>query len=110
MGCGASSTRIVNSQGKRSAAEIIFQKYDKDRSGKLERGEFQKMCMSMGYHLTKEELDLDMKLLDLNGDGKIGYSEFVAWWKTENRFANLQWTADRLKLIDTLGESFQKYN
>ena len=64
----------------------------------------------MGYHLKDEELELDMKLLDLNGDGQIGYNEFVQWWKTENRFAQLQWSPDRLKLIDALTEKFRQFD
>ena len=88
----------------------MFQKYDKDNSGKLDKSEFQKLCMAMGYNLTNQELELDMKLLDLNGDGKIGYMEYSKWWKTEKRFTHLQWTPDRLKLIETLSENFKIYD
>ena len=111
MGCGASSqVKIVNSKGLRTAAEILFQRYDKNNSGKLNEKEFRQLCRDLGYHLTQEEVDLDMKLLDLNGDGRIGYHEFIKWWKSENRFQKLQWGPERLKLIHELSEKFAQYS
>jgi hypothetical protein len=86
-----------------------FQKYDKNNSGKLNEKEFRHLCRDLGYHLTQQELDLDMKLLDINGDGRIGYQEFIQWWKSDNRFQKLQWGPERLKLIHQLSEKFAKY-
>ena len=52
-----------------------FEKFDKDHSGKISVDEFKEMCHELGYLLSPAEMDMDVKLLDTNGDGKIGYEE-----------------------------------
>jgi hypothetical protein len=74
----------------------------------LEKSEFKQLCRGLGYNLTDQELDLDMKLLDPSGDGEINYSEFSVWWKSDRRFANLQWNADRMKVIEELFKQFKR--
>lgn len=110
MGCGSSNQRHYRKDIKnRTAAEIMFNKYDTSRNGKLEKSEFRQLCRSLGYNLTNSELELDMKLLDLSGDGQISYSEFSDWWKSDRRFANLQWNTDRLGVVEELSKQFKKY-
>ena len=53
-----------------------FKKYDTDRSGTIERGEFTKLMHSYGY---SGNMDDALAALDKNGDGKISFHEFLAW-------------------------------
>jgi hypothetical protein len=40
----------------------------------------QKLTQELGQPLNDEEARLAMTFLDENGDGKVDYMEFVAWW------------------------------
>ena len=77
MGCGSSRANVPNASVPRSAAEIMFRKYDTSGDGNLNKSEFKKLCQALGYKLTDQELELDMKLLDLGGDGKISFQECI---------------------------------
>lgn len=106
MGCGTSTTRITSLPQKRSVAEIMFHKFDKSQDGKISKKEFRAMCHAMGYNLSPQELDLDMQLLDIDGDGKIGLNEFNLWWHKGGKLSGLKWTGNRQVLIETLTEKF----
>jgi Ca2+-binding EF-hand superfamily protein len=76
MGCAASTnSNRPNGRIPRSAAEIMFRKYDTSGDGSLSKSEFKKLCQSLGYKLTDQELEYDMKMLDLSGDGQISFAE-----------------------------------
>ena len=54
---------------KKDPVSLLFNKYDKDKSGKISKREFYDLCFAMGYRLADEELALDMQLLgDKNGN------------------------------------------
>ncbi|GMH70566.1 hypothetical protein TrRE_jg2156 [Triparma retinervis] len=54
-----------------------FIKADKDKSGYLDRKEFKECLRSSGLGFTKREINVMMTEVDLDGDGKITYEEFV---------------------------------
>jgi len=54
-----------------------FKKADKDESGYLDRKEFKVCLKSSGLGFTKKEINCMMSEVDLDGDGKITYEEFV---------------------------------
>lgn len=65
---------------RRHDAAKLFQKYDDDKSGVLDRGEF------LGLHaeltmkgLTRHSADKALEDMDFNGDGKIQFNELVMW-------------------------------
>lgn len=58
----------------------IFDSFDKDKNGYLEKDEIKKVSEELGKPLTPEELDKVMKMMDLNKDGKISFDEFYVWW------------------------------
>lgn len=66
---------------KQSTAAIVFEKYDTDKSGTIERKEFTKLCYEMGYHLTPQQVGAAMLLLDKDSNGVISFEEFNAWWQ-----------------------------
>ena len=54
-----------------------FIKADKDKSGYLDRKEFKDCLKASGLGFTKKEINVMMTEVDLDGDGKITYEEFV---------------------------------
>jgi Ca2+-binding EF-hand superfamily protein len=67
-------------------SQIVFEKHDADGSGFINAAELRSLCMDFGHYLSDEELSLAVKKLDVNGDGKITYSEFIQWWRQQDRF------------------------
>ncbi|KAI8901739.1 hypothetical protein BC833DRAFT_576490 [Globomyces pollinis-pini] len=110
MGCSPSQPTRGGFHSKRTAADILFDKYDRNRSGTIDKSELRLLVHSLGYRLTEQELELDLKILDLSGDGVIGRDEFAKWWKSERRFQQLQWPINRLQTLDTLNEKFRQYD
>jgi len=54
-----------------------FIKADKDKSGYLDRKEFKACLKGSGLGFTKKEINVMLSEVDLDGDGKITYEEFV---------------------------------
>jgi hypothetical protein len=59
----------------KSGPRAVFDKYDVDGSGAINVVEFRRLCYDMGYFLNEKELALDVKILDVDGDGEISYDE-----------------------------------
>ncbi|CAG2245519.1 uncharacterized protein [Mytilus edulis] len=55
-----------------------FKKYDTDNSGEVDLGELKKVMS--GCKMTEEEIEKQFNEADVNGDGKISYSEFVKYF------------------------------
>jgi len=56
-------------------SEVMFNRYDKDRSGSITIDEFRDLSYSLGYYLNDTELDIAVKKLDKSGTGSISYPE-----------------------------------
>src|SRR3546814_19876569 len=63
----------------------IFDKYDSDGNGSIDRREFQMLCHEFGYYLSPAECEMAVKQIDRDGNNAIEYNEFVKWWKTDAR-------------------------
>eukprot|EP00656_Telonema_subtile_P056734 TRINITY_DN9142_c0_g8_i1.p1 TRINITY_DN9142_c0_g8~~TRINITY_DN9142_c0_g8_i1.p1 ORF type:complete len:1064 (+),score=417.22 TRINITY_DN9142_c0_g8_i1:39-3230(+) len=59
------------------AALDIFQAYDADKSGSLERAEFLECIRAMDLGVTRKEILFIMAEADTNHDGMISYEEFL---------------------------------
>ena len=46
----------------------------------VDASELRLMCGELGRELSEEDLSRVMGRLDTNGDGKIGFDEFLSWW------------------------------
>eukprot|EP00612_Vaucheria_litorea_P002777 CAMPEP_0171458924 /NCGR_PEP_ID=MMETSP0945-20130129/4408_1 /TAXON_ID=109269 /ORGANISM="Vaucheria litorea, Strain CCMP2940" /LENGTH=299 /DNA_ID=CAMNT_0011984829 /DNA_START=88 /DNA_END=987 /DNA_ORIENTATION=+ len=59
----------------------IFEHYDVDNSGALDKQELASLCYEMGAELSRNELETALHLLDRDEDGLIQFEEFIGWWK-----------------------------
>ncbi|MCP3168734.1 EF-hand domain-containing protein [Myxococcus qinghaiensis] len=58
----------------------IFQRYDRNRTGSIERAEFARLLEALGQNVTDEELEIAVDIVDTDRTGKISWSQFKAWW------------------------------
>lgn len=63
-------------------AEIreIFDHYDGDSNGYIDRREFADLLDALDAGLDEDELDVGFAEVDANKNGRISFSEFIAWW------------------------------
>ncbi|EGG18602.1 hypothetical protein DFA_04096 [Cavenderia fasciculata] len=64
-------------------ARVVFQKYDKDNSGTIDRSELKELVKEsltrkMGDILVNRLVDSNMQLADKDGSGAIDFNEFIA--------------------------------
>ena len=57
----------------------VFDAFDKDGSGNLDKGEFHLCTTGVGLVLTDAEVSETLEKLDVSGDGLISFDEFVAF-------------------------------
>ncbi|KAJ3393194.1 Calcium-dependent secretion activator 2 [Entophlyctis sp. JEL0112] len=64
----------------------------------------------MGYFLTDQELSLDIKLLDVDGNGTLSYDEFIKWWKKDDRFLSLQLNEEEIEKLNKYLAHFKRFD
>jgi len=57
----------------------LFDKYDKDGSGNIDREELRSLLISFGMNLTAEQTQEMLIVLDKDGDGEISKDELIEW-------------------------------
>lgn len=67
---------------KEDEVRKAFEKFDKDSSGAIDLKELGALSKDLGHPLTKRQLELAFKDLDLNHDGVIDFEEFARWYFT----------------------------
>jgi len=48
--------------------------------GYIDREEFLALLRKLDGDVSREERDLDLEIADTEGDGFIGFKEFIVWW------------------------------
>jgi len=64
-------------EGVEEIARAMFDLFDQDKSGEIQRFEMEETLGKFGVKVTPEEFDLLMSELDPNGDGKVTFEEFL---------------------------------
>ncbi|ORY39815.1 EF-hand [Rhizoclosmatium globosum] len=103
---GAQSVSVMS----HSKARQLFDRYDNDGSGSISISEFKNLCYDMGYFLTDQELALDVKLLDMDGNGTLGYDEFIKWWRKDDRFKSLQLSEGDIDQLNRYLTHFKRFD
>src|SRR3989338_5654313 len=88
----------------------VFDKYDFDHSGCISMLEFREMVYEMGYYLSDRELKMAMLMLDTDGDGQVSYTEFLKWWRTDDRFKKLQLSDEQYNILQYCSAYFQWFD
>lgn len=57
--------------------KLIFRRMDLNGNKMLDAGEFEQALAAFGFFPKKVELQALMKYYDINGDGNVGYEEFL---------------------------------
>ena len=92
-------------------SRIMFDKYDRDRSGYIDTVELFGLCRELGKSLSEEEMSMAMRVLDTNGDGRVSYEEFFAWWsKGAARWAQLALSEQELARLHSAIAHFNHFD
>jgi len=67
------------SQDEMNEIGSIFDMYDNDGSGEVDREELLQVMNSLGFTLSDNELDTMFAALDADGDGTVSRDEFIIW-------------------------------
>ena len=57
-----------------------FDYNDRDSDGKIQLDEFSSMLDELEAEMSKSDIEIGFKDIDINDDGLIDFEEFVAWW------------------------------
>ncbi|KAG8696490.1 calmodulin-like 3, partial [Ceratobasidium sp. 423] len=71
--------------GQKSDRELreVFDRFDRDGSGSIERGELRRAVTLLGNKLTDQELTMIMREVDTDGDGRVSFEgtrPFASLW------------------------------
>ena len=70
----------------RKVAKEIFNRFDKDKSGFIEKDELRELLITVSKQLnlpilTEKEIEEGLKQLDNNNDGKLQFDEFLKFYE-----------------------------
>tara|TARA_B100001750_G_C15449917_1_gene568343 strand:+ start:1024 stop:1359 length:336 start_codon:yes stop_codon:yes gene_type:complete len=58
----------------------IFDHYDSDGNGVIDREELRRLLVALDPEFTEEDVQLGLQALDGNENGVIDWDEFIEWW------------------------------
>ena len=64
------------------AIRNIFNQFDKDKSGTIEKKELATLCIALNDPLSPPELQDFFTQVDKDNSGKITWQEFINYWKS----------------------------
>lgn len=64
-------------------ARPVFDRFDTDGSGAIDRKELARLLEALGRDPSDEDLEAIFAKVDANGSGRIAWKEFEAWWGDE---------------------------
>lgn len=97
------------SETNKGLSQRMFERYDFDHNGYISLDEFQAMLKDHGIDLRGAALELAHRELDLNGDRRISYDEFVTW-KRNSTFESLSLDDAKLEQRKRIAETFDRFD
>lgn len=82
----------------------------------LDWSELSELCKAMGFVLREEEAKMAVKLLSTHAVAggrtreEIEFSEFKAWWLSDEKFILLQWTPEEFESCKDLSDLYYKFD
>ena len=58
----------------------VFDTFDLNGDGFIDTLEFRALLLQLDGDVSSAECQLDFEAADTEGDGYIGFKEFLAWW------------------------------
>lgn len=77
----------------------IFRSYDRNNDGSLTQLELRSLLRSLGLKPTQDQLDALIQRADINSNGLVEFSEFVALVSPELLSNNCPYSQDQLKQL-----------
>ena len=72
----------------------LFAEFDTDGDGSVSREELKQGYAKLGEYLSEEDMNAIMSLVDVDGDGSMGYDEFVQMGKMTEDVEALRMSMD----------------
>jgi Ca2+-binding EF-hand superfamily protein len=66
--------------GDDASLQAEFDRFDVDKSGYIDQEEFAALVTSLGATLSREKVATAFLAIDTNGNKRIEFGEFRAWW------------------------------
>lgn len=78
--------------------KTVFSNFDKAGDGFIDLTEMETICRELGLDVTHAEFQDTLRSLDINHDNKIGFDEFVDWWKKGRQCSKLMESLISMKI------------
>ncbi len=82
-----------------SLLKTVFANLDKSGDGFIDLTEMETICRELGVDVTHAEFQETLRSLDINHDNKIGFDEFVDWWKKGRQCSKLMEYLISMKIV-----------
>jgi hypothetical protein len=77
---------------------LIFEQFDTDKNGHIDREEFVELTKKLGENFDTEQIDKYISDIDLDGNGTIEFEEFYSWWTSDPKHYKDADTMNRLRM------------
>ena len=74
--------KVALSPAHIKAIKNIFNQFDKDMSGTIEKKELTTLCIALNDPLSPPELQDLFKQVDADNSGRITWQEFINYWES----------------------------
>lgn len=76
--------KCPNTTKERERVMEIYKNIDTDHSGRIDRSEFEVLCIALGKEFDSIEIERVFNTIDIDNSGEIEIDEFVVWLESSN--------------------------
>jgi Ca2+-binding EF-hand superfamily protein len=100
----------VSGNATKPLVRIIFERYDKSKDGFLDVNELQDLFYDYGTFLSLEETQETIDQFDSSNTGSMQYIDFVAWWRNNDFFENIELSEGDVRQRSAAADIFKRYD